>query len=171
MLAALLPENAIVADESVTTGRNLAPHMARAAPHDWLSIMGGSIGWALPVATGAAIGAPERKVVALEGDGSGMYTLQALWTMARENLDVTVVLFANRVYQILRGELKNVGAGTPGPARQRHADARPARPRLERARPRPRRRSGRAETLEEFADQLRRAFSRRGPNLVVAALL
>src|SRR5688500_8712430 len=84
VIAALSPENAVVVDESVSTGRSFAAPMMDAAPHDWLSIMGGSIGWGLPVAVGAAIGAPARKVLVLEGDGSAMYTLQALWTMARE---------------------------------------------------------------------------------------
>ena len=114
VLTALLPEHAIVIDEAVTTGRAFGPPTAGAAPHDWLSVMGGSIGFALPCAVGAAVAAPSRKVVALEGDGSAMYTLQALWTMAREQLDVTVVIMANRAYQILRGEFAGVGAGTPG---------------------------------------------------------
>jgi acetolactate synthase-1/2/3 large subunit len=113
-LAALLPENAIVVDEAVTTGRGFFAPTSVAAPHDWLSNMGGSIGMGMPVATGAAIACPERKVVALEGDGSGMYTLQALWTQAREGLDVTTLVFANRSYAILRGELANVGAANPG---------------------------------------------------------
>lgn len=113
-LGALLPENAIVADEAVTTGRGFYPYTAGAAPHDWLQNMGGSIGLGMPLATGAAIACPDRKVVCLEGDGSGMYTLQALWTQAREGLDVTTVVFANRSYQILKGELANVGAGNPG---------------------------------------------------------
>ncbi len=113
-LAALLPENAIVVDEAVTTGRGFFAPTRSAAPHDWLSNMGGSIGMGMPVATGAAVACPDRKVVALEGDGSGMYTLQALWTQAREGLDVTTLLFSNRSYAILRGELANVGAGNPG---------------------------------------------------------
>jgi acetolactate synthase-1/2/3 large subunit len=113
-LAALLPENAIVVDEAVTTGRGFFAPTRNAAPHDWLSNMGGSIGMGLPVATGAAVACPDRKVVALEGDGSGMYTLQALWTQAREGLDVTTLVFANKSYAILRGELANVGAGNPG---------------------------------------------------------
>jgi acetolactate synthase-1/2/3 large subunit len=168
VLAALMPENAVVCDESVSTGRAFGAAMAHAAPHDWLSIMGGSIGWALPAATGAAIGAPDRKVIALEGDGSGMYTLQALWTMARERLDVTVVVIANRAYQILRGELKNVGAGTPG--RNATDMLTLDRPDLDwcalakgmgvEA--------GRATTLEELAAQLRSAYSRKGPYLVQA---
>ncbi len=114
VLGALLPENAIIVDEAVTTGRGFGVPTTGAPPHDWLSIVGGSIGFGLPAATGAAIGAPGRTVIALEGDGSAMYTLQALWTMARESLDVKVLVFANRRYQILQGELANVGAGTPG---------------------------------------------------------
>ena len=98
----------------MTTGRGFDALTAHAAPHDWLTSCGGSIGFALPAAVGAAMAAPERRVLALEGDGSGMYTLQSLWTMARENLNVTVVIFVNRAYGILRGELAAVGAGTPG---------------------------------------------------------
>src|SRR3546814_1704828 len=94
----------LVCDESVTTGRGFYPLTAGAPPHDWLQNMGGSIGLGLPLATGCAVACPDRKVVCLEGDGSGMYTVQALWTMAREKLDVTVLVFANRTYQILKGE-------------------------------------------------------------------
>lgn len=114
VLGALLPEGAIVADESVTTGRGFYPLTAGAPPHDWLNNMGGSIGLGMPLSTGAAVACPDRKVVCLEGDGSGMYTLQALWTQARAGLDVTTVVFANRSYQILLGELSNVGAQNPG---------------------------------------------------------
>ena len=113
-LGALLPENAVVVDEAVTTGRGFFAPTRSAAPHDWLSNMGGSIGLGMPLATGAAIACPDRKVVTLEGDGSAMYTVQALWTQAREGLDVTTLLFSNRSYQILKGELANVGAGNPG---------------------------------------------------------
>ncbi|MFZ2648696.1 MAG: acetolactate synthase large subunit, partial [Burkholderiaceae bacterium] len=119
VLGALLPENAIVVDESVSVGRNFGPATANAPPHDWLNIMGGSIGFALPAAAGAAIAAPGRPVIVLEGDGSAMYTLQALWTCAREGLNVKTLILANRSYQILRGEFAGVGAGTPG---QRAAD-------------------------------------------------
>lgn len=165
-LAAFLPENAIVTDESITTGRNLDSAMAGAAPHDWLGIMGGSIGWGLPMATGAAIAAPDRKVVALEGDGSGMYTLQALWTMARENLDVTVVMFANRAYQVLRTELRAMGAGTPGErARGMLTLDRPDLDWVALARGHGVEGS-RATTLDELGAQLKRAFSRRGPYLI-----
>ena len=114
VLGNVIPENAIVVDESVTTGRNFYPLTAGAPPHDWLQNMGGSIGYGMPVAVGAGVACPDRKVLALVGDGSGMYTVQALWTMARENLDVTVVIWANRTYQILKGEFNNVGAGNPG---------------------------------------------------------
>ncbi len=115
VIGANLPEGAIVVDESVTTGRGFFPVTAGAPPHTWLYNCGGSIGFCLPVASGAAMACPDRKVVALTGDGSAMYTLQSLWTMARENLDVTVLVFANRSYQILTGELTNVGVLNPGP--------------------------------------------------------
>jgi len=114
-IGALLPENAVVVDESITTGRNFYPTTAGAPPHDWLQNRGGSIGLGLPMATGAAVACPDRKVICLESDGSGMYNPQALWTQARENLDVTTLVFANRAYNILKGELANVGAGNPGP--------------------------------------------------------
>lgn len=115
VLAALMPEQAIVVDEAVTSGRGFPVPTATAAPHDWLSSRGGSIGFGLPCAVGAAVACPDRKVICLEGDGSGMYTVQSLWTMARESLDVLVLVFANRGYQILRGELTGVGVTEPGP--------------------------------------------------------
>lgn len=111
-LNALLPENAIVVDESVTFGQAFYPGTVNAAPHDWLQVTGGAIGGGLPMALGAAIAAPERRVIALQADGSGMYTLQALWSMARERLDVTVVVLANRKYAILQHELASVGASS-----------------------------------------------------------
>jgi acetolactate synthase-1/2/3 large subunit len=114
VLGNIIPEHAVVVDESVTTGRGFYPLTAGAPPHDWLQNMGGSIGYGMPVAVGAAVACPDRKVLALIGDGSGMYTVQALWTMAREGLDVTAVIWANRTYQILKGEFDNVGAGKPG---------------------------------------------------------
>jgi acetolactate synthase-1/2/3 large subunit len=115
VLGACIPENAIVVDESVTTGRAFFAQTKGAPPHSWLNNKGGSIGYGLPVAVGAAIACPDRKVLALEGDGSAMYTVQALWTMAREELDITILIFANRSYQILHGELRNVGVMNPGP--------------------------------------------------------
>src|SRR3981189_1329270 len=114
-IAMAIPENAIVVDESVTTGRGFFPPTAAAAPHDWLQNMGGSIGFSTPVATGAAVAWPDRKVISLVAGGSAMYTLQSLWTQAREGLNVTTIVFANRIYQILRGEFDGVGAGEPGP--------------------------------------------------------
>ena len=114
VLGALIPEDAIVVDEAVSSGRGFAALTTNSQPHDWISSMGGSIGYGMPFSIGAAIASPGRKVIALVGDGSAMYTLQALWTMARESLDVTIVVFANRAYRILRGELAAVGAGTPG---------------------------------------------------------
>ena len=113
-IGALLPENAVVADEAMTTGRGFFAPTEAAAPHDWLSNMGGSIGFGPPLATGAAVACPDRKVVGLQADGSAMYTVQALWTQAREGLDLTTVLFSNRAYHILKGELASVGAGNPG---------------------------------------------------------
>ena len=133
-IAMAIPENAIVVDESITTGRGFFPPTAAAAPHDWLQNMGGSIGFSTPVATGAAVACPDRKVICMVGDGSAMYTLQSLWTQAREGLNVTTIVFANRIYQILRGEFDGVGAGEPGPARPGHAEDRPPDARLGRAR-------------------------------------
>ena len=115
VIGALLEENTIVVDESVTTGRDFFPLTAGAPPHDWLNNRGGSIGYGMPVAIGASVACPERKVLLLEGDGSGMYTVQSLWTMAREKLDIIILIFANRSYEILKGELINVGVTNPGP--------------------------------------------------------
>jgi len=112
-LCRLLPEQAIVTDEAVTCSQPISMAMEGAAPHDWLAITGGSIGIGLPLALGASVACPDRKVVALQADGSAMYTQQALWSMARERADVTVVLFNNRSYAILNIELARVGAGKP----------------------------------------------------------
>lgn len=113
-VAALMPEDAIIVDEGITASGHLAPALKQARGHDVLTITGGSIGFGLPNAVGAAVACPDRKVVVLEGDGSGMYTLQSLWTMARERLDVTTVIFANRGYQILREELAAMGVNEVG---------------------------------------------------------
>lgn len=112
-LSAALPENAILVDESLTTGRESMGHTMGALPHDLINNMGGSIGYATPVATGAALACPDRRVFCMVGDGSAMYTIQSLWTQARENLDVTTIIFANRSYAILKAEYANMGAGTP----------------------------------------------------------
>src|SRR3982074_1701277 len=113
-LAMAIPENAIMVDESITTGRGFFPPTAAAAPHDWLQNMGGSIGFSTPVATGAAVACPDRKVICMVGDGSAMYTLQSLWTQARENLNVTTTVFAYRIYELWRGGVAGGGAGEPG---------------------------------------------------------
>ena len=166
VLAALLPQQAIVVDEAVSSGRGLGGPTHGAQPHDWLTSMGGSIGYGLPVAVGAALACPDRKVIALEGDGSAMYTLQALWTMARESLDVTIVVFANRAYQILRGEFANVGAGAPG---QRATDMltldRPVLDWCALARGHGVE-AGQAADLEAFARQLKRGLACDGPYLI-----
>jgi acetolactate synthase-1/2/3 large subunit len=109
-IASVLPEGAIVSDESQTSGVTLAGHTAGAPRHDFLALTGGAIGQGLPVAVGAAVACPDRPVFALEADGSAMYTIQSLWTMAREELNVTVVIFNNRSYSILNIELQRVGA-------------------------------------------------------------
>jgi acetolactate synthase-1/2/3 large subunit len=112
-LAALMPEHAVIADESISFGRGFFANTKAAPPHDWLNVTGGAIGGGMPMATGAALGAPGRRVINLQADGSAMYTVQALWTQAREKLDVVTVILSNRKYQILLGELSQVGAN-PG---------------------------------------------------------
>ncbi|SER44236.1 acetolactate synthase large subunit [Sphingobium sp. YR768] len=113
-LAVALPENCILVDESLTTGRESMGHTMGAVPHDLINNMGGSIGYGTPVATGAALACPDRRVFCMVGDGSAMYTIQSLWTQAREGLNITTVIFANRTYAILKAEYANMGAGTPG---------------------------------------------------------
>jgi acetolactate synthase-1/2/3 large subunit len=168
-LSALLPDQAVVVDESVSFGRTIFSDAAAAAPHDWLQITGGAIGHGMPLATGAAIGAPGRRVVGLQADGSAMYTLQALWTQARERLDVTTVLLSNRKYAILLHELANVGAN-PGRTALDMLDL--SNPDLDW----PRIAGGlgveavRAETMERFADLFSQSLSRRGPFLIELAI-
>lgn len=164
-LAAVLPENAIVCDDAVTSGRQIFPATFNAPPHDWIQSTGGAIGHGFPCATGAALACSDRKVVCLQGDGAGMFTLQALWTQAREKLDVVNVVFANYVYKILYGELRT-GGFIPGTASDTFFDI--GRPDLNWV--------GLAEamgveaasvdTLERFADVFRAASSRRGPFLI-----
>jgi acetolactate synthase I/II/III large subunit len=170
VIAALIPEHAIVIDESITSGRNLMPVTKGAAPHDWLANTGGSIGIALPMAVGAAVAAPERPVLCLSADGSAMYTLQALWTIARESLKITTVIFANRAYGILLSEYANVGAGNPG---RRALDMlQIGRPDLDFVAlahgmgvP-----GVRVATLDEFAKALRGGLGSGGPNLIEVML-
>lgn len=114
-LAARIPENAIVVDESITTGRSFYSRTRTARPHDYIVGTGGSIGYAMANSIGAAVACPDRRVITLESDGSGLYMPQALWTQAREGLDITTLVFANRKYQILRDEMRGVGADFAGP--------------------------------------------------------
>jgi len=117
-----MPEGAIICDDAVTSGAGVAANTATARPHEVLALTGGAIGIGLPLAIGAAVAAPDRKVLSLNGDGAAMYTVQALWTMARENLDVTVVVFANYTYRILNVEMQRTGAGEPGPSAKKLLD-------------------------------------------------
>jgi acetolactate synthase I/II/III large subunit len=167
-LVSLLPEQAVVVDEAVTSGRAFGNRFAAAAPHDWLTVMGGAIGFGLPAALGAAIGAPDRPVLALEGDGSAMYTVQALWSIARESLPVVAIVFANRAYRILQGELKGVGAQVSGPkATHMLTLDRPALDWVSIARghgvP-----AASAQTPEQFVREVQRGFASRGPYLIEA---
>jgi len=116
VVGALLPDDAIVVDEAVTASILFVERTAGAGEHDYLFLTGGSIGWGLPAATGAAVGAPGRPVISLEADGSAMYTIQSLWTQARERLDVTTIIIANRSYAILEFEFSRVGAEGDGNA-------------------------------------------------------
>ncbi len=168
-LGALLPEQAVVVDESVTFGRGLFAGTQGAAPHDWLQLCGGAIGDGLPLATGAAIGAPGRRVVNLQADGSALYTVQAMWTQARENLDVTTIIFDNRRYAILQHELAAVGAGNPGRTALDMLDL--GRPDIDWVRiaegfgvP-----AARAGTMEAFNDLFAQSCARKGPFLIALA--
>lgn len=114
-IAATLPEGAVVIDESMTSGRQIMAATQSCPPHDWIGNTGGSIGIALPLAIGAAIACPDRRVLCLSAEGSGMYTAQALWTMSREGLNVTILIFNNRRYGVLQSELVGMGLGELGP--------------------------------------------------------
>ena len=171
VIGALLPQRAIVVDESNTAGVLLPQATAGAPAHDWLTLTGGAIGYGIPAAVGAAVAAPQRPVLCLESDGSAMYTISGLWTHARENLDVTTVIYNNGGYDILRLELQRVGAAdAPGPKAQQLLDL--TCPtidfvKLAEAMGVPARR---ANTAEEFADALRAAFSEPGPHLIDAVV-
>lgn len=115
-VAALQPEGAIVVEEAVSSGLSYTQAAPAALRHTALALTGGAIGQGLPCATGAAVACPDRPVIALQADGSGAYTLQALWTQAREQLNVTTLIYANRSYRILQFELLRAGAEQPGPA-------------------------------------------------------
>ncbi len=171
-LAHFLPEDAIVVDEAITTGMAIGPATVTARRHDWLNLTGGSIGWGLPGAVGAAVACPDRKVVCLEGDGSAMYTIQALWTMARENLDVLVVIFNNRKYSILEMEFAQTGArdGTPGPKAGSTLDI--GSPDMDFAAVAQGMgvTASRATSTDEFNEQMARAMAGSGPHLIDAII-
>ena len=170
ILAELLPENCIVSDESATSGGAAFAMCAGAAQHDWLQLTGGAIGQGLPLAVGAAVACPDRKVIALQADGSGMYTNQALWTMAREQLDVTTILLNNGSYAILNIELMRVGVQNPGPKALSMLDLK--HPEINWAEistgmgvP-----AVRVSTAEEFRTALADALAAKGPRLIEALL-
>lgn len=168
VIGALLPEGAIVSDEANTSGLLLPAATAGAPRHDVLTLTGGAIGQGLPVAAGAAVACPDRPVVCLQADGSAMYTISALWTMAREGLDVTSVVLSNRSYAILRMELQRVGAQAAGPKASDLLDI--SRPDLDfvalsQGMGVP---ATRASTAEELADQFAGALAEPGPHLIEA---
>ncbi len=165
-LGALLPDEAIVSDESNTSGLGFPGATEGCPPHDWLTLTGGAIGQGLPVATGAALAAPDRPVIALESDGSGLYTIQSLWTQAREQSNVTTVLLNNRSYSVLNLELSRVGAEEPGPIAMSMLDL--TRPEMDFVAiseglgvP-----ASRATTVAEFAEQFQAALAEPGPHLI-----
>jgi acetolactate synthase-1/2/3 large subunit len=165
-IGALLPEGAIVSDESVTSGQTLPANTAGAPRHDLLSLTGGAIGQGLPVAVGAAVAAPDRPVIALEADGSSLYTIQSLWTMVREQLNITVILFNNRSYGILNVELQRVQADGAGPKAKAQLDlSRPDVDFVQLAQgfgvP-----ATRVDTAEDLVSQITRAIAEPGPHLI-----
>lgn len=169
-VGALLPENTIVVDESMTSGRGMMAATKGAPPHDWLGNTGGSIGIALPLAVGAAVACPDRRLLCLTADGSGMYTPQALWTMAREGLNITTVVLANHDYAVLKREFSYLGVGDPGPrARDMFEIGRPDLDWMQVGKgmgvP-----SSRVSSLEEFNKALRRGFVSDGPTLIEVPL-
>ncbi|MFT4796929.1 MAG: acetolactate synthase-1/2/3 large subunit [Candidatus Azotimanducaceae bacterium] len=168
--AELMPIDAIVVDEGATSGGGCYMASQTAEPHDWLSLTGGSIGYGLPVAVGAAIACPDRKVLCIHGDGGAMYTIQSLWTMARENLDICVVIFANRKYQILQVELARVGAQSMTKKTLDMLDI--SNPDLDFVKIAEGMgvAASRATTIEEFNEQYELAMSESGPRLIEAVL-
>lgn len=169
-IAHLTPEHAIFADESATSGFPLAMMMARARPHDHMALTGGSIGLGLPLAVGAALACPDRKVVCPHGDGGAAYTMQALWTMARENLDITTVIYANRSYAILNIELQRVGAAGAGAKALSMLDLHNPEMNWTRIAQGLGIEASRATTSEEFAAQYGSAMQQRGPRLIEAMI-
>lgn len=169
-LAALMPAHSVISDESVSSGGVADQWMCRANPHDWLPVTGGSIGQGLPVATGAAVACPGRKVFAMEADGSGMYTLQALWTQAHENLDVISIIFANRSYKILHGELERVGVDYPCPKARELFELKQPELNWVRMAEGMGVHATRARTAGQFVEQLESAVHTAGPHLIEAVI-
>jgi acetolactate synthase-1/2/3 large subunit len=167
-IAASLPEGAIVVDEANTSGAGLAPALAGAPQHSLLALTGGAIGQGLPVATGAAVAAPDRPVLAVEADGSALYTIQALWTQARERLNVTTVLVNNAAYAILRVELARTGAGPAGSRAARMLDLSDPTPDFTKIAEGLGVPAVRATTTQELDAALRRAYAEPGPHLIEA---
>lgn len=165
-----MPDSAIVVNEAATGGFGLPPATAGCPPHDWLALTGGAIGQGLPSAAGAAVACPDRKVLCMQADGSGMYTVQALWTMAREQLDVTTVIFSNRKYAILQVEFMRVGAHNPGPKAMSMLDL--ANPEIDWTRLAEGMgvEASRATTVAEFDAQVDSAMKQRGPRLIEAVI-
>ena len=164
-LAALMPAGSIVVDEAISFGRGFYPYTFAAEPHDWLQLTGGAIGAGIPMAVGAAVGAPGRRVVALQADGSAMYTLAGLWTQARENLDITTVILSNRKYAILLHELANVGAN-PGRTALNMLDLSNPDINWTQLANGMGVESARAESMEELNTLLAASFERAGPFLI-----
>jgi acetolactate synthase-1/2/3 large subunit len=170
ILSEQMPENCIVSDEGATAGLALFGMTAGAKKHDWLMLTGGAIGQGLPLAAGAAVACPDRKVLALQADGGGMYTLQALWTMAREQLDVTTVILNNGSYAILNIELMRVGVQNPGPKALSMLDLRNPDinwTQLSEGMGVP---AVRCTTAEEFQAALAGALAHKGPRLIEAMI-
>jgi acetolactate synthase I/II/III large subunit len=167
-VAASLPEHAIVVDEANTSGFALPMALAAAPRHSLLTLTGGSIGQGLPVATGAAVAAPDRPVVSLEADGSALYTIQALWTQARERLDVTTVLINNAAYAILRMELARTAAGRAGERASRMLDLSGPTPDFTQISTGLGVPAVRVTTAGELDTALRRAYAEPGPHLIEA---
>jgi acetolactate synthase I/II/III large subunit len=170
VIAHYLPEGAIVANEAITSGFPCFSYTATAAPHDYLNLPGGAIGGMVPVGTGAAVACQDRKVICLEGDGSAMYTLQALWTQARERLDVTTVIYANRSYAILNIELERVGVEHPGLTARSLFDLHSPTLDWVKLAEGMGVEAARAETVEQFIDLFTSAMKMRGPRLIEAVI-
>ncbi|MEX2696420.1 acetolactate synthase large subunit [Rhizobium mongolense] len=170
MMARKLPENAIVCEEAITSARRFFALSAFAAPHDFLMTTGGAIGDGIPLATGAAIACPDRKVLNLQADGSAMYTVQGLWTQAREKLDVVTIIFSNRSYAVLHAEMRNVGVKVIGENARRMLDLdHPPFDWVSIARGMGVE-AARAQSCEQFCDLLDSVLTRRGPFLIEAVI-